>query len=205
MQESKRIGLMGGAFDPIHIGHLVTAEEARFQFGLEQVVFIPSGIPAHKEAHSLVAAELRLQMTELATHDNPHFSVSRHEVDKVQVSYTVDTMAAMHGQYPEAEIYFITGADAVLEILTWKEPWRIYDYGFLIAATRPGYDLARLNELLAQNREIERLRDKVLTMTVPALAISSTDIRLRIAQSRPVRYLVPRAVEEFIITKRLYG
>lgn len=204
MNNSRKIGIMGGAFDPIHIGHLVTAEEAYCHFGLDEVIFMPSGIPAHKEAHSLVAAKQRLELTQLAISDNPHFSVSSYEVNKNSVSYTVDTMEAMAKEFVDAEIYFITGADAILEILTWKEPARIADYGYLIAATRPGYNLAGFEKLLNDNDELRVLKPQVFFISVPALAISSTDIRARISQNRPVRYLIPKPVEEYIARNHLY-
>lgn len=205
MHKSRKIGIMGGAFDPIHIGHLVTAEEVYHQFSLDEVIFMPSGIPAHKEAHSMLGAQQRYEMTALAVADNPHFYVSRYEIDKDEVCYSIDTMKSIHDKSePDTQIFFITGADAILEILTWKEPWKISEYGHLIAASRPGYDLARLEDILQGDKRLEALKEHVLSVTVPALAISSTDIRERIATRRPIRYLVPLAVEEYIKTHRIY-
>ncbi len=139
-----RLGIMGGAFDPIHMAHLVTAEEALVQFGLDQVVFMPAGDPPHK-SRRMAPAEFRYLLASVATASNPRFSVSRFEIEREQVSYTVDTLEHLAGILPEgAEMFFITGADAVLDILTWKDPARVLELSTFIAATRPGYDLSRL-------------------------------------------------------------
>jgi nicotinate-nucleotide adenylyltransferase len=192
-----RLGVMGGAFDPIHMAHLVTAEEALAQFDLDQVVFMPAGDPPHK-GRQMASAELRYLMVTLATASHPRFSVSRFEIDRDRVSYTVDTLEHLAGVVPEGtEMFFVTGADAVLDILTWKSPARALELATFIAATRPGYDLARLSGLL------DRLRlqtaglvpeARVRIMEVPALAISSSMIRERLVAGRGVRYLVPDAV-----------
>jgi len=190
---------MGGTFDPIHYGHLVTAEEALVQFNLDQVVFMPTGEPARKTHRVVTPAEHRYLMTVIATASNPDFSVSRLEVDRVGVTYTVDTMLALRGIHgPDTELYFITGADAVLEILTWRDTARLADVCTFIAATRPGYDLTKFSE------EPGSTRLPVEFMEVPALAISSTDIRERVAARRPVRYLLPEAVATYIRKNGLY-
>ncbi len=191
---------MGGTFDPVHYGHLVAAEEALVQFNLDRVVFMPTGEPARKTHRVVSSAEHRYLMTVIATASNPDFAVSRMEVDRPGVTYTVDTMCelrSIHG--PQAELFFITGADAILDILTWKDSDRLADVCTLIAATRPGYDLARFD----QQPGAEGLR--VEMMEVPALAISSTDIRGRVADRRPVRYLLPEAVAMYAHKNRLYG
>lgn len=192
---------MGGTFDPIHFGHLVTAEEALVQFNLDRVLFMPTGQPARKTDRPVTSAEHRYLMSVIATSSNPDFDVSRMEVDRPGLSYTVDTMQALreiHGL--QAELYFITGADAVWEIATWKDAHRFKGLCTFIAATRPGYDLdaARVAhaEALA-SMDIEFIE-------VPALAISSTDIRQRIAERRPVRYLLPEAVAAYIQKHGLY-
>jgi nicotinate-nucleotide adenylyltransferase len=190
---------MGGTFDPIHYGHLVTAEEALVQFNLDSVVFMPTGEPARKSHRQVTPAEHRYLMTVIATASNPDFEVSRLEVDRPGVTYTVDTMLelrSMHG--PDTELYFITGADAVLEILTWKDSERLTDVCTFIAATRPGYGLAAFSE------QPGAARMRVELMEVPALAISSTDIRERVASRRPIRYLLPEAVAAYIAKNRLY-
>ncbi len=192
---TKRIGLMGGTFDPIHNGHLVCAEEARHQFSLDEVVFIPSGIPWQKKQVS--DAEDRYLITMLATAPNEHFSVSRIEIDRGGQTYTHDTLEMLRSFYGDrAELFFITGADAVLEILTWREPDTVLKQAHFIAATRPGFDLDRLSD--------ERFAGRVSSIEIPALAISSTDIRLRVQEGRPIRYLVPREVARFIEVRNLY-
>ncbi len=190
---------MGGTFDPIHYGHLVTAEEALVQFNLDRVVFMPTGRPARKTHLRVTPAEHRYLMTVIATASNPDFEVSRLEIDRPGVTYTVDTMLqlrSIHG--PQAELYFITGADAVWDILTWKDSGVLADVCTFIAATRPGYDLSRFSEEDARRMRVE-------FMEVPALAISSTDIRARVAERRPIRYLLPEAVAAYIAKNGLYG
>ncbi|MBC7247817.1 MAG: nicotinate-nucleotide adenylyltransferase [Actinobacteria bacterium] len=202
----KRIGVMGGTFDPIHYGHLVTAEEAREQFALDLVVFMPSGHPPHKEDRKNLDAESRYLMTVIATASHPGFQVSRLEINRPGPSYTIDTVREMHRIYGKnTGIFFITGADAVLEILTWKEPERILAECTLIAATRPGYDLSRLEELLpGLGGDASSDGPGVRVMEIPALAISSTDIRRRVSEGRSIRYLVPEGVREFIEKNGFY-
>ena len=202
----KRIGVMGGTFDPIHNGHLVTAEEAWKQFQLDQVLFVPSGSPPHKDNRENLDAEDRYLMTVIATATNPHFRVSRMEVDRRGPSYTIDTVRELHRIYGKnTEVFFITGADAILEILTWKEPDLVLREATFIAATRPGYDLKKLEESLPQVEKDRHDTDpRVLVMEIPALAISSTDIRNRVKQGRPITYLVPEGVSEFIEKSGFY-
>lgn len=196
-----RLGIMGGAFDPIHIAHLVTAQEALLQFQLDEVVFLPSGHPPHKKRR-LASAELRYLMTAVATASHPRFSVSRLEVDRPGVGYTVDTLQFLAGALaPDARVYFITGADAVLDILTWKDPPGVLELCTLIAATRPGFDLSRLSALLASLGPgvVGPGPDaRVQVMEVPGLDISSSMIRERMAAGLPVRYLIPDAVFQLI-------
>jgi nicotinate-nucleotide adenylyltransferase len=207
-REGLRLGIMGGAFDPIHIAHLVAAEEARAQFDLDQVVFMPAGDPPHK-GRQIASAEFRYLMVTLATASHPRFSVSRFEIDRDRVSYTVDTLEHLAGIAPErTELFFVTGADAVLEILTWKNPARALELATFIAATRPGYDLSKLSGLLAKLRaETTGLAPeaRVKTMEVPALAISSSMIRERLAAGKGVRYLVPDAVAQFMEKSGVYS
>lgn len=202
----KRIGVMGGTFDPIHQGHLVTAEEAWKQFGLDLVLFVPSGHPPHKEERESLDPEYRYLMTVIATATNPHFSVSRMEVDREGPSYTIDTVKEIHRVYGRnTAVFFITGADAILEILTWRKPEELLHECTFIAATRPGYDLKKLEESLPEaEKERHETDPRVRTMEVPALAISSTDIRLRVKTGRPIRYLVPEGVAEFIKKNGFY-
>ena len=203
-RESRRIGVMGGTFNPIHIGHLVTAEEAYCQFDLDHVMFIPSSHPPHKVDHEIAPAEDRYLMTVIATAPNEHFTVSRIEIERGGPSYTIDTMRQLHELHgTNTHFFFITGADAILEILTWKEPEELADYCDFIAATRPGYSLAKFEELHLLEQEKRRL-PRVHFMEVPALAISSTDIRQRIREGRPIRYLVPDGVAYYLKKRGLY-
>ncbi len=196
-----RLGIMGGTFDPIHIGHLVTAEEARQQFRLDEVVFMPTGVAPHKQGQ-VAPPETRYLLASIATATNPHFWVSRLEIDAPGVDYTVDTLKKLAEVFPaDSKLLFITGADAVLEILTWKQPERVLELCTVIAATRPGYDLGRLAEVLSG---LERA-DRVHTMEIPALAVSSSMIRERLAAGRGVRYLVPEGVAEVIEKSGVYA
>ena len=198
---------MGGTFDPIHIGHLVTAEEARFQYELDEVMFVPSARPPHKTGSRQSPAEDRLRMVELAVEGNPFLSVSDIEAGREGLSYTIDTLREVHRiRGTETELYFITGADAILEILTWKDPEELLSESKFIAATRPGYPLERLEDALPQlNSAGEKALRRVFAMEIPALAISSTDIRERAAAGRPYRYLVSHAVWTYIREKGLYA
>ncbi len=194
----RRLGVMGGTFDPIHYGHLVTAEEALVQFGLDGVVFVPTGMPWMKEGRDVSAAEDRYLMTVIATASNPRFRVSRVEIDRDGPTYTVDTLRALGEENPDAELYFITGADAMLEIFEWKESEELLALAHFIAATRPGYDLARFESRTPTRHQ------NVTVMNVPALAISSTDIRERVGDGRPIRYLVPEGVKSYVEKADLY-
>ncbi|AGL02631.1 nicotinate-nucleotide adenylyltransferase [Desulfoscipio gibsoniae] len=196
--KKRRIGLMGGTFDPIHHGHLVAAEEARYQFGMEKVIFIPAGKPPHKTRRDISLPGHRLEMTKRAISSNPHFTISDLEIKREGLSYTIDTVRAMKEVYVGWEIYFITGSDAVLEILTWKNVEGLLEECFFVAATRPGFQLGSVNHLP------KGAMAKIKTIEVPALAISSTDIRHRVREGRPIKYLLPEAVEKFIFRKKLY-
>ena len=204
-----RYGVMGGTFNPIHNGHLVTAEEARMQFALDKVIFMPAGKPPHKPdrtGETVLPAEERYLMTVIATASNPHFIVSRLEIDRPGISYTIDTVRSLNKIYAGAQIFFITGADAVWEILTWKDPEKIVDFCTFIAATRPGYSLNKFKKyhLLPNKNNNTPLTPKVEFMKIPALAISSTGIRRRIKAGHPIRYLVPESVLNYIYKSGFY-
>ncbi len=188
------VGIMGGTFDPVHLGHLVTAEQARADLGLDEVVFIPAGQPWQKKGTT--PSEHRYLMTVLATAGNPAFSVSRAEVDRDGPTYTVDTLRRLRRRRPDDDLFFITGADAILNILTWKDAEDCLELAVFVAATRPGHDLAAL--------EAEGLTSHVRVLDVPALAISSTDIRDRMAAGRSVSYLIPQEVEQYARKHGLY-
>ncbi len=199
-----RIGVMGGTFDPIHLGHLVTAEAVRHRFGLQQVVFVPTGRPPHKEGSAVSSAEHRYVMTFLAVVSNPQFSVSRVEIDRPGYSYTYDTMLSLGEVYgPDCELYFITGADVMRDIHTWHRADELMTLCHFVAASRPGYGL---NDYMAQI-DIERIRQRghIHLLEVPAMAISSTDLRRRVRGAEPIRYLVPEAVENYIYEHGLYA
>lgn len=204
LRRAKRIGLMGGTFDPIHHGHLVTAESARSEFSLDMVVFVPSGRPPHKKGMSITAPEHRYIMTILATSANPFFEVSRVELDRPGESYAIDTVRHFRKlMEPGSELFFITGADAILEILTWKDVEELFENCTFIAATRPGFDLNQLKKKLSSKVSQSRL-EKVIPVEVPAMAISSTDIRERVRNNRSIKYLLPETVENYIFKNDLY-
>ena len=199
----KRLGIMGGTFDPVHYGHLVTAETARAQFNFDKVIFIPSGCPPHKIGQKITEAQHRYLMTVLAVNTNIFFEVNRIEIERQGNSYAFDTVLQLKKEFgPEWELYFITGADAVLEILTWKNIRRLIEICTFVAATRPGFDLSVLDNKLEQISSIAK--DKFLTFEVPALSISSTDIRQKVASGKPIKYLLPESVERYIDTNNLY-
>ncbi len=200
---SLNIGLMGGTFDPIHMGHLVTAEEARQQFDLNYVVFVPAGTPPHKDEKTVSLPEHRYLMTSLAVMSNPSFFVSRLEIDAVGPTYTIDTVRHFaFGDDSGPELFFITGADAILEIFTWKDYEKLLHLATFIAVSRPGYSLDHFYETL--DRTAPNMRHKVHLLEIPALAVSSTFIRERVTLSKTIKYLTPEPVEQYIRKHGLY-
>ena len=197
-----KLGIMGGTFDPIHNGHLVCAETAFDALSLDIVVFMPAGIPAFKRDGHISSGEDRYAMTLLATSDNPHFTASRFEVDRRGVTYTEETLALLREFYPaNVDLYFITGADAIAEIVQWRNAASIGDLAHLVGATRPGYDLARAQRAI----ENSGLNFDVTYLEIPALAISSSYLRARVGEGRSLRYLTPDAVTGYIHKHKLYG
>jgi len=191
-----RLGVMGGTFDPVHNGHLVAANEVRDRFALDEVVFVPTGQPWQKAAREVSAAEDRYLMTVVATASNPTFSVSRTDVDRAGPTYTVDTLRALRAARPEvSELFFITGADALTQILGWHAADELFTLAHFVGVTRPGYDLA-LDAAFPPGA--------VTLVAVPALAISSSDIRSRVAAGRPVYYLLPDGVVQYVEKRHLY-
>ena len=194
------IGLMGGTFDPIHFGHLLVAEQARERYQLGEVIFVPNDIPPHKKDYEVSSAEHRYAMAVIATADNPYFRVSREEIDRPGPSYSIDTIRAFRQQLgPEVRLYFITGADAILDILTWRQPQDIVAECQLIAAHRPGFDLQQMAAVLGAE-----LAKQVEMFTMPALDISSTVIRQRVMQGQSIRYLTVPSVVNYIHKAGLY-
>ena len=200
------IGLMGGTFDPIHLGHLVTAEEVRIQFGLDRVIFVPSGHPPHKDVRSVSDPEHRYLMTVLATITNPFFTVSRVEIDKPhdKLTYSIDTIRYFYNYFDKrVKLFFITGADAILEILTWKNYEELLSLCSFVAATRPGYCLSKLEETIGS--VCPEALSNIHILEIPAMAISSTFIRRRVSEGKPIKYLTPESVAQYIIKNRLYS
>jgi nicotinate-nucleotide adenylyltransferase len=188
---------MGGTFDPIHHGHLVAASEVQSWFGLDEVIFVPTGVPYTKAHREVAPAEHRYLMTVIATASNPRFMVSRVDIDRGGPTYTIDTLRDLHQQQPDAELYFITGADALGEILTWRDPKQLFDLAHFVGCTRPGYTMDRST--------LEGMPvDRVTIVEIPALAISSTECRARTAKGEPVWYLVPDGVVQYIAKHHLY-
>jgi nicotinate-nucleotide adenylyltransferase len=190
----RRVGIMGGTFDPIHHGHLVAASEVESLFSLDEVIFVPTGEPWQKSERRVSPAEHRYLMTVIATASNPRFWVSRVDIDRAGPTYTIDTIRDIAEQRPEAELFFITGADALGQILSWKDAADALNLARFIGVTRPGYELS----------DAHLPTDSVTLLDVPAMAISSSDCRLRVAAGRPVWYLVPDGVVQYINKHELY-
>lgn len=192
---TKRLGIMGGTFDPIHNGHLVAASEVVHRFNLDQVLFVPTGQPWQKEQHNVTDAEHRYLMTVIATAADARFEVSRVDIERPGPTFTVDTLKDLRVQFgAELELFFITGADALSKILTWRDHEAVVEMAHLIGVTRPGHKL--------QNPGLPS--EAITLMEIPALAISSTDVRARVAKSEPIRYIVPDGVSFYIKKHRLY-
>lgn len=193
-EHRSRIGVMGGTFDPIHHGHLVAASEAAADLELDEVVFVPTGRPALKQEPRVTPAEHRYLMTVIATASNPRFTVSRVDIDRPGLTFTVDTLRDLKAERPTADLYFITGADALEQILTWKDSDQLWDMAHFVGVTRPGHTAS-----------LETFPPGAVSMLeVPALAISSTDCRARARAGEPVWYLVPDGVVQYITKHRLY-
>jgi nicotinate-nucleotide adenylyltransferase len=199
---ARRIGILGGTFDPIHVGHLVVAEDCWYQLGLSEVLFVPAGAPPHKRGRPVSAAADRVAMVALAIADNPHFRLSRVDVDRPGVSYTVDMVRSIQTEVgPEVQLFFIIGGDSLADLPTWRKPNLLLELCQLVAVNRPGYpsfDLGRLEPL------IPRARERVLALDVPAVDVAATEIRRRVAEGWPITYLVPGAVRAYIEEQGLY-
>jgi len=202
---TKRVGVMGGTFDPIHYGHLVIAEEVRAVLDLSEVVFIPAGQPPHKTGHHVTEVHHRLAMLELALASNPHFRISHIEIERNGPSYTVDTLQTLHDQWDTSvALYFIIGWDSLEDLHTW---YRAADLlalvTHLVAVRRPGYEEdAEYNKVLEQR--LPGIRQRLLVVPAPQLEISATDLRQRVAEGRPIKYQTPEAVETYIYENHLY-
>jgi nicotinate-nucleotide adenylyltransferase len=197
MVQRRRIGVMGGTFDPIHHGHLVAASEVQAWFDLDEVVFVPTGEPWQKSGREVSAPEDRYLMTVIATASNPSFSVSRVDIDRGGPTYTIDTLRDLGASRPDTDFYFITGADALAQILTWRDADGVFELAHFVGCTRPGTTI--------DDATVDRLPGgKVTLIEVPALAISSTECRARASKGDPVWYLVPDGVVQYIAKRGLY-
>jgi nicotinate-nucleotide adenylyltransferase len=193
----RRVGVMGGTFDPIHHGHLVAASEVQGVFDLDEVVFVPTGAPWQKAQREVSPAEHRYLMTVIATAANPRFKVSRVDIDRGGPTYTIDTLRDLKAALPDDDLFFITGADALTEIFTWRDADRIFELAQFVGVTRPGYTM--------DTSVFDRIpADRVTTLEIPALAISSTDCRKRHRRGEPIWYLVPDGVVQYIGKHDLY-
>ncbi len=191
-ERAPRIGVMGGTFDPIHHGHLVAASEVAQSFDLDEVVFVPTGLPWQKD--KVTESEHRYLMTVIATASNPRFTVSRVDIDRDGPTYTIDTLRELKQARPDAEMFFITGADAIAQILSWRDHGELWDLAHFVAVSRPGHVLSTEGLPTANVSQLE----------IPALAISSTDCRARVRAGNPVWYLVPDGVVQYIAKHHLY-
>ncbi|HEY0905272.1 MAG TPA: nicotinate-nucleotide adenylyltransferase [Marmoricola sp.] len=193
----RRVGVMGGTFDPIHHGHLVAASEVQSWFDLDLVVFVPTGQPWQKSDRQVTSAEHRYLMTVIATASNPRFWVSRVDIDRGGPTYTIDTLRDLAVEMPDADLFFITGADALTEIFTWRDASELFALAHFVGCTRPGYEM--------EVSDLENIPpERVTILQIPALAISSTECRERRAKGEPVWYLVPDGVVQYIAKHKLY-
>ena len=188
-----RIGILGGTFNPIHIGHLILAEEARFKLKLDKLIFVPAFIPPHKDASEIISAKDRLAMVKIAIEDNPAFGVSTYEIDAKKKSYSIDTLKEFSSIYgDDAQLCFITGSDSLKDLFSWKDVNDIFKISKFIVANRPGYP-------------IKDVPKEVDTVVITPIEVSSEDIRKRLKEHRSIRYLVPEKVRKYIIERKLYG
>lgn len=197
MNVPRRVGVMGGTFDPVHHGHLVAASEVQAWFDLDEVVFVPTGDPWQKADRAVSPAEHRYLMTVVATASNPRFRVSRVDIDRHGPTYTIDTLRDLRAEMPDAELFFITGADALADIFTWRDASELFELAQFVGCTRPGYEMDPATLAAIPS-------DRVTMVEIPALAISSTDCRRRTERGEPVWYLVPDGVVQYIAKHHLY-
>jgi nicotinate-nucleotide adenylyltransferase len=194
-----RLGILGGTFDPIHYAHLFIAEEARVRFALDQVLFIPNGLSPFKTNEAVTTAEHRLEMVRLAVQSNSAFAVSRIEVDRPGPSYTVDTLRKLKEAHPDAELTFITGADAVADLEQWRDPGEVLRLARIIAVSRPGFPFSEVTSRLG-----EQTRQRIDLLQTAEIWLSATELRMRVQAGLSIRYLTPDAVAEYIARHNLY-
>ncbi len=201
----RRVGILGGTFDPVHYGHLVIVEEVHATLQLVEMVFVPTGQPPHKPGAEITAAEHRLAMLELAIASNPHFTISRVDLDRPGPSYTVDTLRLLRKQWgEETAIYFVIGGDSLEELLNWRDPPGILEQlTYLVAVRRPGYNESQEYYDWLEAR-LPGIKQRLLVVNAPQFDISATDLRLRVAEGRPIKYQTPESVEQYIVQYGLY-
>jgi nicotinate-nucleotide adenylyltransferase len=203
-QKQYRIGISGGTFDPIHYGHMIIAEQIRESLKLDKVIFIPSGLTPHKDISKVTPAEHRFNMVHAAVQTNSFFEASRIEIEREGYTYTIDTIKQLNEFYGEtARLFFITGADVIPELLTWKNHEKLFELCEFIAVLRPGF---KKDGFI---KEVEHLRTtylaKIHVVDAPLIGISSTIIREKVKAGKSIKYLVPESVESYIIKNRLYS
>lgn len=191
----RRIGFLGGTFDPIHLGHLILAQQLLEQFQLEKVLFIPSAAPPHKDEISVSPTRYRFEMTKMAIEDNRLFEVSDIELKRKGISYTIDTIKELKELYPDSDLYLLAGSDVLTEFDTWKDPDRIFEQAKVVLGIRPGYDKVDLDS---------KFFGKSIMVEISGLHVSSTQVRHRVREGKSIKYLVPLKVEEYIKAKELY-
>ena len=200
--KSNKIGIMGGTFDPVHIGHLIIAEESRVNFDLDKIIFVPTGEPPHKNLKNVTSAKDRYEMTLLSIRHNPYFYISDIEIKREGLTYTIDTIRYFKKRYPKSEIFFIIGADSLINIDKWKNSEELLRESKFIVAKRVGIEYSLLEE------RINEINDKyskiVFSVTTPYIDISSTDIRKRVKNGENIKYYLPLDVEAYIKKNRLY-
>ncbi|MFN4259637.1 MAG: nicotinate-nucleotide adenylyltransferase [Gemmataceae bacterium] len=201
---TKRVGVFGGTFDPVHLGHLIVAEQCREQARLDEVWFVPAARPPHKSGRELTPFSQRVEMLALALAGNPAFRIDELENERPGPSYMADTLAELRRRHPDAELFFILGADSLNDLPYWHEPRRIVELAHLLIVDRPGWTMCSEDELRRMTRLPADVPLRSQVIHVPLLDNSSSDIRRRVAEGRGIRYLVPRAVEAYIEDKKLY-
>lgn len=198
-----KIGIMGGTFNPIHNGHLIIAEQARQEYQLDLVLFIPAGVPPHKRQDSILDSSLRSEMIQLAIQSNPHFQLDTREVDSQEISYTYLTLGSLSEQYPDAKLYFIMGEDSIYAVSSWRRPQDIFTLATILVATRN--DSSNISRMESQICKITKQYSCSLELIhSPSVMISSSDIRSRVANNQSIRYLVPDSVAQYINDHDLY-
>ncbi len=197
-----RLGLFGGAFDPVHYGHLLLAEQCREQCRLDEIWLIPTGQPPHKDPHELTPGRQRAEMLELAVAGNPTYQVSRMELEHSGTSYTFETLQRLHGEDADRELFFLIGADSLHDLPTWREPKRIAELATIVAVNRGGQPEPDFESI--RTKVGDAVATRIQSITIPGIELSSSDIRSRVRQGKSIRFMTPRAIEAYIEQHKLY-